>query len=134
MQNTGTSSSKSVTLATVFVDSPPHLWKSCGRSVLQLASMAEIPSLIVSYRDDAETPTVDRGVGDVLGDCRHHPRALVLVARHSARILRRSDDPKEGFGACVWLAKLLARYAESVQRLRTPPGMAEGMESRRSKL
>lgn len=65
------------------------------------------------------------GLGELLGDCKRHPHALALVAKDSARILRCDSTAAEGtihgLDACVWLARLITKYSESVQRIRTPP-------------
>mmetsp|Transcript_2701 Transcript_2701/g.5642 ORF Transcript_2701/g.5642 Transcript_2701/m.5642 type:complete len:82 (-) Transcript_2701:178-423(-) len=63
-----------------------------------------------------------------MNECKRYPRALVLVAKEAAKILRRpgssnSKNEKRDFDAFVWTAKLVTKYAESIQRIRSPPGL-----------
>ena len=115
-------------LAMVCVDPPPHLWKACGRCILDQMSLEGIPSLFVGYteKDCEGVEQIHTGLGGLLNDCKHHPRALALVAKDSANILRRpsgstAKDKNRDFDSCVWLARIIAKYAESVQRIRSPP-------------
>ena len=118
-------------LAMVCVDPPPHLWKSCGRFLLDQTSREGIPSLFVGYteNDDEGVERIYACLGELLNDCKHHPHALVLMAKDSAKILRRPrSTPKDkigdynnNFDASFWLARLITKYAESIQRIRTPP-------------
>jgi hypothetical protein len=115
-------------LAVVCVDPPAHIWKACGSYILEQMSLEGIPSFFVGYtqKDGEGVEHIHSGLGDLLSDCKYHPRALALVAKDSASILRRpsgsnAKGKNRDFDACVWLARLIAKYAESVQRIRSPP-------------
>lgn len=116
-------------LAVVCIDPPPYLWKTCGRSILDQASIHGIPSFFVGYteKDEDGVEQIPTELGQLLNDCRQYPHALALVAKDSARALNRpinsnAKDKNRDFDACVWMAKLVGKYSESVQRIRSPPG------------
>jgi len=115
-------------LAVVCVDPPLHLWKACGSYILEQMSLEGIPSFFVGYteKDGEGVEHIHTGLAELLNGCKHHPRALALVAKDSATFLRRpsgsnATEKNRDFDACVWLARLIAKYAESVQRIRSPP-------------
>jgi len=66
---------------------------------------------------------ISKGLGKVLGDCSKHPLALVLVAKKSARLSSANKDQQQQheLDVSVWLARLVVKYAESLQRIQTPP-------------
>lgn len=116
-------------LAVICIDPLPHLWKSCGRPILDQTSFQGIPSFFISYteKDEKGAEQIPKGLGELMNECKRYPRALVLVAKEAAKILPRpgssnSKNEKRDFDACVWTAKLVTKYAESIQRIRSPPG------------
>ena len=134
-------------LGVICVDPPPHLWKTCGRSILDQTSLEGVPSLFVGYTEKSEKGVVEgipASLGKLLNDCRRYPRALALVAKDYANVLTRpsintAKDENRTLDACVWLARVITKYTESVQRIRTPPrgqpvGMRKEKEPMRSML
>ena len=118
---------KSSFLAVACIDPPYHLWKSCGKSILEYTSRHGISSLFVGYtnHNNNKKEHISKGLGRVLGDCSKHPLALVLVAKESARLLGSSakgkDQQQHELDVSVWLARLVVKYAEALQRIQTPP-------------
>lgn len=126
--------------AVICVDPPPHLWKTSGRSILEQTSLEGIPLFFVDYteKDDEGVERIHAGLGELLNDCKNNPHALALVANDSANILRllsgTEKDENRDFDACFWLARLIIKYAESVQRIRIPPRGASGITPKKGKV
>ena len=130
----------SITLGVICVDIPLHLWKTCGRTILDLTSIRGIPSFYIGYatKDDDGAEEITIEIRRLLKDCRCYPHALALVATDSAKFLGETrssiintTDEKRGFDACVWTARIVSKYTESVHRIRNPPtGASLGTSSR----
>ncbi len=116
-------------IGVICIDVPLHLWKACGRPLLDLSSIHGIPSLYLGYttEDDDGSVHICTELGYLLKDCRFYPRALALVARDSAKVLSKissssnAKDEKRSFDACVWTARLVSKYSEYVHRIHNPP-------------
>jgi hypothetical protein len=142
------SSSSSMTLGVICIDPPLYLWNSYGKSVLYQTCLKDIPSLFVvsdqnqqqqqqqqqqydhnsnnneegnSYNSRQNTTsTLSSMVGVMLRDCIHHPHALVVITNDNGN----GNNRKKNYNHLdyyVWLARLITKYTESIQRLRTPP-------------
>ena len=126
-------------IGVICIDVPLHLWKACGRPLLDLTSIRGIPSFYLGYttKDDDGTAHISTEVGHLLKDCRCNPHALALVVRNSAKVLSKNSsssnptDEKRDFDACVWTARLVSKYAESIYRMHNPPNWASSGTTRR---
>lgn len=91
-------------------------------------SLQGIPSFFVSYteKDEKGEEQISKGLGEMLNDCTRYPHTLALVAKETANIIQRSERnnlkyKQSDFDSCVWTAKLITKYVESVHRIRSPP-------------
>lgn len=131
---------KSIILGVVCIDVPLHLWKACGRTILDLTSIRSISSFYIGYtaKDDDGAEEIPTELRRLLDDSRCYPHALALVATESAKVLDKTidginatEDEKRGFDACVWTARLVSKYVESVFRIRNPPTWSSSGRSSR---
>lgn len=118
-------------LGAICVDPPPHLWKAYGNPLLDHLDAMQIPSLVAGY-DDANDAI--HSLRHILKETTLRPRTLIVVARQAARMWttgehldsnKKNQDRNEHVkldDACFWIARLITKYAEAVQRIRTPPG------------
>ncbi|OEU12782.1 hypothetical protein FRACYDRAFT_244056 [Fragilariopsis cylindrus CCMP1102] len=144
------SSSSAMILGVICIDPPLYLWKSYGKSILYQTCLKEIPSLLVVSDQDQQqqqqqqqqydhnsnkneegnsynsrqntTSTRSSMVGEMLRDCIHHPHALVVITNDNSN--GTGNNSKKNYNHLdyyVWLARLITKYTESIQRLRTPP-------------
>ena len=144
------SSSSTMILGVICIDPPLYLWKSYGKSILYQTCLKDIPSLfVVSDQDQQQqqqqqkqydhnsnnneegnsynsrqntTSTRSSMVGVMLRDCIHHPHALVVITNDNGN--GNGNNSKNDYNHLdyyVWLTRLITKYIESIQRLRTPP-------------
>ena len=143
------SSSSTMILGVICIDPPLSLWKSYGKSMIRQTCLKYIPSLfVVSDQDQQQqqqqqqhqydhnsnnneegnsynsrqntTSTRSSTVGVMLRDCIHHPHALVVITNDNGNGNNSTNDYNH-LDYYVWLARLITKYTESIQRLRTPP-------------
>ena len=150
VQEDDESSSSTMILGVICIDPPLSLWKSYGKSMIYQTCLKDIPSLfVVSDQDQQQqqqqqkqydhnsnnneegnsynsrqntTSTRSSMVGGMLRDCIHHPHALVVITNDNGN--GNGNNSKKDYNHLdyyVWLARLITKYTESIQRLRTPP-------------
>lgn len=109
--------------------------------MLNQTCLTKIPSLFVGYQrtgvvdgnDNDNDNTETNSMGGMLIDCVHHPHALTVIAKESGAVISNDSSSSNNnnnnnaidnhLDSCVWLARLITKYTESVQRIRTPPGI-----------
>ena len=95
--------------------------------MLYQTCLAEIPSLFVVNDNEAPPPLLT--TTSPIRECFQHPYSLVVVTRGDTSNNKMSNisgsntysSNKDNYlDRCVWLAKLITRYTDSIHILQTP--------------